>query len=109
MRLDAKAMLEALDRPVFVDLDGIEYTGRLLSHLETSKFLGALQDWGKGGTPKADIEQQLRQLCEAAELPYDKIVALPEAVFQRVIADFFGFLVAQRFGKQAVETPAPAP
>ena len=95
MRFDAKALAAALEPPVFIDLEGQEHRGLVLSHAQMTGFLDLFQGWAEG-VKRDELDEGVRKLCDACQLPADKIVALPEPLYQKWLADFFGYLKGLR-------------
>jgi len=105
---DARRWVEAHKPPVFVDLDGRTFTGRLWSHLEYVDWLQVFKGWK--GKSVAEYKIELRRLIASmgfSDEAIDRILKLPDGAFEGVMADFF---VCQKAGRDtAPSTPAPPP
>ena len=92
MRFDARTLLDALEPPEFVDVDGTPYRGRHLSHVEHSRFLDTFQQWAKEAPTREEVDRVVLEMCTVCNLPGAKIVALPEPIYAEWIDRFFGYL-----------------
>jgi len=110
MPFDTRAWVEANSPPVFIDLDGKTYTGRLWSHLEYIKWLRVFQAWVAGDRDEATYEAKLRELIASmgfSEEAIARMLKLPDGAFEGVLADFFD---RQRAGRtRSPSTPEPLP
>lgn len=94
MRFDARALLDALEPPEFVDVDGTPYKGRHLSHVEHSRFLDTFQQWAEAAPTREEVDRVVLEMCAVCDLPGPKIVALPEVIYAEWLDRFFGYLAA---------------
>ena len=72
MPFDTRAWVEANSPPVFIDLDGKTYTGRLWSHLEYIKWLRVFQAWVAGdqnARPPQENATRARRTLEPRRTP----------------------------------------
>lgn len=110
MPFDARAWIEAHKPPVFVDLDGTTFTGRLWSHLEYVKWLAVRLSWLRGEKTDAEYAKELREMIASmgfSQDAIDRMLKLPAGAFEGLVTDFF---VSQQAGrKPAPSTPAPPP
>lgn len=110
MTFDARAWVEANTPPVFVDLDGRTFTGRLWSHLEYVKWVRVFREWLAGNHDPAGYEKELRDMIASmgfSEEAVDRMLKLPDGAFEGLMKDFFE---RQRAGRDpAPSTPGPQP
>jgi hypothetical protein len=86
MAFNAKQYLEDCSPPVFIDADGVEHRGRLLSAPEMARFVKRFDALGT-----ADFEELVslvRDLCTAMNLPADKVLELPPEGAVAAVGDF---------------------
>lgn len=88
MHFNADSYLEAMDTPS-ITIDGVEYKAKHLSFNDALRFQSRFEE----GMTAETIPVFVRELCEATNLPADKILALPPSVFQKVLEGFLAPLV----------------
>jgi hypothetical protein len=106
---DSRRWIEAHQPPVFVDVDGRTFTGRLWSHLEYEKWMKVFRDWLTAGSDADDYETKLRELVASMGFSADatnRMLQLPDGAFIELMNSFF---VLQRAGRLAPSTPDTRP
>lgn len=111
MSFDARRWVEANQPPVFVDLDGATFTGRLWSHVEYLKGMRAFIDLAvvKGDASAfEEYETKLRELIASmgfSKDAADRMLKLPDGAFEGLMKSFFD---CQRAGRiRAPSTTEP--
>lgn len=85
MSINVDEYLQALDAPSII-LEGETYTGKHISVRKAAQLIRSLES--------ADLEseegiERTKALLDELGLPGEKLVDLPIAVFNKVLADFF--------------------
>ncbi len=88
MKFNVDTYLEAMEQPS-ITIDGQEYKAKHLSFNDALRFQSRFED----GMTADNIPVFVKELCEATNLPSDKILNLPPAVFQKVLEGFLAPLV----------------
>lgn len=88
MAFNADAYLEAMESPT-ITIDGVEYVAKHLSFNDALRFQSRFDT----GLDADSIPVFVKELCEAVNLPADKILGLPPVVFHRVLEGFLAPLL----------------
>lgn len=81
--------MEGLTPPVFIDLDGNEHKGKLVSVVQGLQLQDKLNQALADGLPADKLDEVFKEILGAMGLPADKILALPSAAFWDAMDSFF--------------------
>lgn len=111
MRIDSRQLTEGLTPPVFIDLDGKEYQGKLVSVIKGLQLQDKLNQALADGLPAEKLQEVFVEILDAMGLPKDKILALPGAAFWDAMDSFFTShrRVAPTPKGPEAQNPAPTP
>ena len=85
---DADAYIAAMSPPSIV-IEGETYTGKLLSFDEWITLMPTFEKLEEDGVPAAEFPAVARKICEAFDLPADKILKLPIVALKAALVSFF--------------------
>lgn len=112
MAFDARAAAAALEPPSFTDLDGQQHPGRLVSiqqlmpiYPDIERFFS--QDGFKLPADYEQFESFVTKVCALADLPADKLLALPQNILSAALTNILGCLRGR--AKEAPAGAGPAP
>lgn len=106
---DARRWVEANKPPVFVDVDGATFTGRLWSHVEQVEWKRVFRAWLAGKVDDGAYEGEITKMLASMGFSEDAItrmLKLPNGAFEELLQDFF---VCQGLGRASASTPEPLP
>lgn len=91
-KFDAREYLAANAPPTFIDVDGTEYVGKIMSFTETLKLAKRYEEsFGKADSTatEEDLIQAVTEICTAVNIPADKVLNLPFPAVTQILQSFF--------------------
>lgn len=106
---DTRSMLAALERPRFIDAEGVETIGVPLSHVQ---YYQVLADLKAAGSDEKKADEVMRGALTIMQLPAEAILALPDPLYVAAVRDFFRCCRGEKNGANPatsspkIETPS---
>lgn len=105
---NAKEWLASMEPVVFIDLDGVEHKGKVVSGPEVTPLLDGVQKLQDGyytAEKREEFYDFVRQVCKVVNIPAEKVLVLPQNGIVAAVLNLLGCLSGRKLETSAAPTP----